>query len=322
MKISGSYKFYPYAEIKVNESVRLAIYDNQKEIFIHFEVIKPFDKYYINYSDLADHFDLKYKYQILDDDNKWKDHHVGYRALIPERVDETGLKYAFYPSRNTTKHLIVCFQAIQTTPSYNYIRTLNNVNAHRLYIKDDYGLDEKTHSSYYLNERNQIKVDTLVQLLIDNYVNHLGISKENIIFIGSSKGGFAGLYHGYKYGVGYIVVGGPQTMLGNYLCINSEESIRPAIFKSIFGDPTAKEYANSLIYEELKKSTHPFPKTYIHIGRGEPHYEQHVLPFMEWAEEMCIPNINIDIEDYDDHEELATYYPAFLKRIIPKIINV
>jgi len=130
-------------------------------------------------------------------------------------MDEAGLKYVFYPSSCTSKYLIVGFQAIQNTPSYNYIRTLNNVNAYHLYIKDDYGSDERTHSSYYLNEGNPIKVEGLVQLLIDNYVNHL--SKENTIFISSSKGGFAGIYHGYKYGVGHIIVGGPQTMLGDYL---------------------------------------------------------------------------------------------------------
>lgn len=324
MNINKNYKFDPYAERGISETSRLAIYDNKKKAFIYFKIIEPYDKYLISPSELGCHFDFKYKYQLVNksqDKNKWIDDAVGYRSLVPESIDEDGLKYVFYPSESPAKHLIICFQAIQTTPSYNYIRTLNGVNAHRLYIKDDYGLDEKTHSSYYLNEKNPIEVDTLVQLLIEKCVKYLNIEKENTIFIGSSKGGYAGIYHGYKYGAGHIIVGGPQTLLGDYLCINSEGSIRPAIFKEIFGDPLNKQYANSLIYKELKKAKAPFPKTYIHIGKGEPHYEQHVLPFMSWVKDLDIPNVQLNVEDYDNHDELAKYYPVFLKNMIPKVIG-
>ncbi|MGP5210958.1 hypothetical protein ACTXJ5_09215 [Psychrobacter alimentarius] len=324
MDVNGLYSFDPYNERGIIELTRLAIYDNQKKKFIHFETIDPYAKYHISHRDLGSHFDFKYKYQVLDDsgkETKWKDHDSGYRFLVPEQINEAGLKYVFYPSLNASKYLIVGFQAIQNTPSYNYIRTLNGINAHRLYIKDDYGLDERTHSSYYLNERNPIDVERLVQLLIDNYVKHLNISKEDIIFIGSSKGGFAGLYHGYKYGVGHIIVGGPQTMLGDYLCVNSKDSIRPAIFEKIFGSSTKKEYANNLMYKVLENSEKPFPNTMIHVGKGEPHYIEHAIPFMKWADKLEISNVKWDFGDYDTHEELAVHYPIFLEKSVKEIIN-
>lgn len=325
MKLDGFYIFNPLEEKGIEEKVRLVIYDNRSNEYIHFKIIDEKKIYELSHKELNNHFDYKYKYQIQNDTNskKWSDLGDGYRHLLPEIIDESGLKYIFYPAQEPCSKLVICFQAIQTRPGYNYIRTLSEVNAHRLYIKDGYGLDDKTHSSYYLNEGNPIPVSTLVQKLIKEYVDYLNISREDTIFIGSSKGGYASLYHGYKFNAGYVVVGGPQVLLGNYLFGRSEDAIGPPIFKALFGiiNEENRIYANNLLYNVLANAKSPYPNTFIHVGKGEPHYLEHAVPFMNWVKELNIKNVSWDLADYNTHEELATYYPPFLKKIINEIIN-
>lgn len=324
MKLSGFYLFRPFEDQGLDQDVRLVIYDNINNAYDHFKVIKPREHYQLNHSDLNYGLNHKYKYQIMGNssDRKWVDIEGGYKNLIPEITDESGLQYVFYPAQKNSNKLVVCFQAIQTNPSYNYIRTLADININRLYIKDGYGMDEKTHSSYYINEGNPIAVDDLVQKIINEYIDYLKITKENTIFIGSSKGGYAALYHGYKFGAGHIIVGGAQVLLGNYLFGRSEDAIGPPIFKALFGELTDenKEYGNSLLYKILSQAKKPYPNTVIHIGRGEPHYKEHALPLIKWAEELNIENLCLDIEDYNTHEELVQYYPLFLKKKVDEII--
>ncbi|MBH0005393.1 hypothetical protein [Psychrobacter sp. SWN149] len=324
MKLIGEFTFNPYLEKELDEKVRLVIHDNVKNEFSLLKILESREVFVLKHDELESHYNYKYKYQKLDLDTKrWTDLGDGYRYLIPEIADESGLKYAFYPSQNPSNYLVVCFQAIQAIPKYNYIRTIAHINAHRLYIKDGYGNDENTHSSYYLNEKNPIAVDDLVQSLINAYVLALDIPKVNTIFIGSSKGGYAGLYHGYKFGAGHISVGGPQTMLGDYLCVYSDSSIRSPIFRGIFGEENEmnKSYANNLMYKVLETSKKPFPSTIIHVGKGEPHYAEHAVPFMKWVDTLEINNVKWDFGDYNTHEDLAVHYPIFLEKSVKEIIN-
>lgn len=321
MKITGEFKFNPYEEKGLNEQVRLVIHDNQKNEFCLMEVLEPKTIFSLKHIDLENHFDYKFKYQIMNfETNRWTDLGDGYRYLTPEILDDSGLKYAFYPSKNPSNHLVICFQAIQTVPGYNYIRTLRDIDVNRLYIKDCYGTDKNTHASFYLDEKNPIKVDSLVQELIYSYINYLSIPKENTIFIGSSKGGYAALYHGYKFNGGHIISGGPRILLGNFQKV-SEVKIYPKIFVSIFGDAEAntKSYANGLLFNILKKSKFRYPNCYIHVGKGEPHYKEHVVHFNQWVQDLKIPNFTLDTMNYDTHEELGKYFPDYLTRKIKKI---
>jgi hypothetical protein len=62
------------------------------------------------------------------------------------------------------------------------------------------------------------------------------------------------------------------------------------------------------------------PNTEIHVGRREPHYHKHVLPFLEMVKKAKIPNVAVDLGDYSSHAELAAHYPGFLRNRVDSII--
>lgn len=304
----------------IEEDARLIVYDNDSNQFIVKEIIEQGDTYEIPEELFVGNWDFKYKYQKLRE-GKWVDH-GRYTRILPEKVTEDGIKYLLYPNSDSEK-LIVVFQAINTKQSYNYIKTLKEFNINKLFIKDDYGLDELTKSSYYLGVKKDLSIAEYTQKLINEVVQKLNIKDENVIFAGSSKGGYAALYHGYTFGSGTILPGGPQIMLGDYLYQENPASIRYEIFKSIVGDFTQdnKEWANSLLYNVLKNTSAPYPTTKVHIGLKEPHYVEHVAFLEKWVNELQIPNVEIAGEDYTTHEELAEYYPIFLNKEVKRLIN-
>lgn len=312
--------FNPSKDKIEEEEVRLVIYDNEKSLFICKEIIPSNNDFIITIDSKKYSNSVKYKYQIRRKD-RWEDI-TQYKYLYPERKHYTGIKYLLYESIKS-ENLVVIFQAISKTQSYNYIKTLKDVPINRLYIKDDYGRDYLTKSSYYLGAGKNLKIAEYTQKLILDIAEELNINRENIIFAGSSKGGYAALYHGYSLGVGGIIPGGPQILLGDYLYQINPNSLRHHIFKSIAGEFTQenKIWANNLLYEQLKNAEKPYPFTKIHIGVGEPHYKEHVLPFMDWVNHLHIPKVELDTQNYDSHEELAQFYPIFLRKEIDKFIK-
>lgn len=320
MSETKNYRLIDPSKYDINEDVRLIVYDNDTGQFIVKEIIKVGETLELNEKIFQGNWDYKYKFQILRE-GKWVDH-GRYTRILPEKITEDGIKYLLYPNQESEK-LVVIFQAINTKQSYNYIKTLKEFNVNKLFIKDDYGLDELTKSSYYLGVKKDLSIAKYTQKLINDVVSDLNIKKENLIFAGSSKGGYAALYHGYTFGAGNIIPGGPQIMLGDYLYQTNPASIRFEIFQSIVGDFTEenKKWANDQLYDVLKNSVEPYPNTKIHIGLKEPHYKEHVAFFEEWVRELNIQSVEIAGEDYTTHEELAEFYPIFLNNEVKRLVK-
>lgn len=331
MKKSSIFIFDPANDRNIVEKTRLAIYDNIKKEFSHFKVLEANEVYEIPFENFDSHFNYKYKYQILDctdEKPRWKDAELRYVNLLPEIIDDSGLKYVYLAPVEPSDKLIICFQALQRVPTYNYIRQINGVNAHRLYIKDGYGKDEMTRASLYLNEDNLIPVADLVQKIINEYVIDLKISPENVIFIGCSQGGYAALYHGYKYGAAHIIAGEPPIFLGKYEGLIGMSSMTvedvTKVFENIAGQTSndaLRDYANHLLFNVISESTAPYPKVRIYMGTNEEHNEQHLYPFKEWIENNNIPSVILDKGDFYAHKELAKFFPPYLKDTLDKIIN-
>lgn len=47
------------------------------------------------------------------------------------------------------------------------------------------------------------------------------VKLNNVITVGSSKGGYAALYYALKYGFGHAIAGGPQVKLGDFYTIKA-----------------------------------------------------------------------------------------------------
>lgn len=307
------------SEFDVNEKSRLVIYDKIKNEFCFIKELEKGERFEGDFKDLASHYNLTYKIQIKQN-GRWTDH-VPYRHLMEEKITNDGLKYMFFPSDGADK-LIIVFQAVNRIPGYNYIGTLADTKAHRLYIKDDYGTDIATHSSYYLGPNKSTLIADKVIKLIQNFCSILGIETQNCITMGSSKGGFASLFFGLKLNVGSIIAGGPQVLLGNFLNSAKEDSVNPPILTYLAGDNSnaSVEWANSILPDMIAKQKDFFGNLYIHVGIGDTHYNSHVLPLIKILSDYSIKNVNIDIGEYYSHTELAHFFPIYIKDVMSKII--
>lgn len=230
------------------------------------------------------------------------------------------IKYVFKPSKIKSKHLVVVFSGFNpkgTSPAYNYIRTLQSLQVNKLFILDDYG----ERGCYYLGKNRLFDIESSVVSLITLIANENSVPHENIICCGSSKGGYASLYFGIKYGFGHVIVGAPQTRLGNYLYLAKEY---PTL-EFIAGNRSEESlnFLDELLFNVVNNAK-KVPNIVIHVGSGDHHYKGHVIPFKEHLDRLGF-KCSLDIKDYQNHGNVS-YYQAFLVdtliAIVPSLNNV
>ncbi len=312
---NSTYKFNPL-ELGLNEKVRLVIHDNEKKNFSHIVELDQGEKIEMPYSDFAPTYNFKSKYQVLID-GKWVDK-VKYAFIRDEIVDDNQLKYLYFPQQDS-RYLIVVFQAINENPGYVYVKNLSNLHHNKIFIKDDYGEDSRTKSSYYLGKNKSSSISDSVIELIEKKRKELNIEKENVICCGSSKGGYAAIFHAFKGQYGYCISGGPQILLGNYLLFDptNPRGFRAEIFKYLTGSMSKCDisWLNGLIFEQMLNPEKT--KLFLHVGLNEPHYEEHAIPLLKSLEGRT--SISLDLPDYSTHEELAKYFPVYLYETVKEI---
>ena len=104
------------------------------------------------------------------------------------------IHYLFFPKKKS-KVLVVVLQAFHPEGArYNYVSTLQGINASRLYIKDDF----TPHTgSFYLGRNGTYNIEAGVHRLIRQIAEQC--QAEKLIFVGSSKGGAAAVNFGIAY---------------------------------------------------------------------------------------------------------------------------
>lgn len=231
-----------------------------------------------------------------------------------ERVHqgEKPVKYIFCDGWGSDK-LVVNFPGFSNPgqpPQYNYIRTLNKCKCHRLYILDDYG----PRGSYLIGENRDHSIEGSVVDLIFDICSEYDIKPKNVILHGSSKGGYCALYFGIKYKFGYAIAGAPQTLLGDYL------STFPEITEYIAGGTgeDSKKYLNDLLFDLLLAPSEDFPEIFIHIGKGDHHYEGHIIPFVEKLDDLGV-KYHVHLANFHTHALIGRYYQGYLLKTLNEI---
>ncbi|WP_404329937.1 Two component regulator three Y domain-containing protein [Mesobacillus maritimus] len=234
--------------------------------------------------------------------------------IINENIyrDKRNVKYLFYKSAKPNPNLAIVFSGMPPVgkkPAYNYIRTLNGYDINRLYILDDFGC----RASYYLCENKDYSIEESVINLIDKIKEENNI--KNIISCGSSKGGYAALYYGIKYGFNHVIAGSPQTLLGEYL-LNRTNSENIATFISGGASNEHSNYLDRILFKIIDESQHK-PNVFIHVGKEEYHYHVHVKPLIKLLNDKKINN-TLDLGDYSEHNDVGKFFPNILKEEISK----
>lgn len=228
---------------------------------------------------------------------------------------EKTINYLFQKSYAKTNSLIVIFSAFPTKgkqPAYNFIRTLSEFDCNKLFILDDFG----SRASYYLCEKKDFAIERSVISLI-NF-----IKKENnidlVISTGSSKGGYAALYYGIKYAFDHIIAASPQYYLGDYL-LDQTHSQDVTLFMSGVSANEDHQFLNAIMPKMLEEAQNK-PHIFIHLGKDEPHYENHVKPLLAKLNEVHM-KYELDLGDYSKHNDVGKFFPTILKENIRTLLH-
>lgn len=223
------------------------------------------------------------------------------------KYKNSDIKYMLEENKNA-KELIVVFSAC-TRPGiparYNYVRTLKDIKANKLFILDDFGIDKR--GGYYLGRYPEFLFEEATIQLI-NYVIKK-INSKKIYFVGSSKGGYAALNFGCLYEKSVMIIGAPQFFLGNFLSA-------PANEKTMVGmninSSEEVNFLNSRLKEKIKKNKNIVTqKIYIHYSNKEHTFKDHICDLIKDLKKNKY-NIIEDVQDYVEHGDVSLYYPEFL----------
>lgn len=230
------------------------------------------------------------------------------------KTEKCNLKHLFIPNKKSDKLLVVFsgFGNNGEPAKYNYIRTFESLEINRLYILDDFSFDKA--GAYYLGKDNDFFIEDAVQRLIHKISSENNFVKEKVITCGSSKGGTAALYFGLKYGYGEILAGAPQTKIADYLIASD----RKETLKYIIGEITEDRKAtlDKLMFDVVKETKYN-PIIKIHVGKGDHHYKNYIIPFSECLDVYGL-KYELDIADYSNHGDLGKHFPPFALRNLNK----
>ena len=211
------------------------------------------------------------------------------------------LKYVL--QKNSSDTLVIIFSAFGPRPLYNYMHTLQKLKtADKLYILDDFGYK----GSYYWFENGSDNPLVLTKSLIEKVLNNGGY--QQVITLGSSKGGTCAIYYGLMFGAKHIYSGACQYYVGNYL------SNRTMILKAMMGETTEEAIGklNRMMPDQLKLYQGVPSLIHLLYSKNENTYNEHIVYLLEDLKKYHIPFEEI-VKDFKDHDEVGKPFSDYLQ---------
>lgn len=238
-------------------------------------------------------------------------------------IGTTKVNYFYMPPVTQSEKLVIIFSGFNgkegqgKSPTYNYVKVFNQIDAHRLFILDSY----EGHPCYYLGKNQQIDYELATMSLVYDQMKKLNIRRSNVVTTGSSKGGTAALYFALKYNLGTTVVGGFQSYVGSYLR-EVNFYARERVLKLITGgvNDSHEKYLNDYFHYFFENVKYNNTNIYVHGGSGDPHYLNHVVPVLNIFNRRNIP-YSLDVKEYNSHAEIGEHFSQFLFETIPVVTN-
>ena len=217
-----------------------------------------------------------------------------------------------------SKDLVVIFSSCTRRgikARYNYMRTLAKVNANKLFILDDFASDHR--GSYYLGYNSTFSEEKATTDLINHFIKHLGTNK--LICCGSSKGGYSALNFGLQYTDSYIVAGGPQYYLGQYLVSSQNTECLEHIIGQVTDEKIGK-LDDRLKTRIREKKFGNKQNIYLHFSNKEHTYEEHIKDLVQELTDNGY-EMKCDIADYTNHSDISYYFPDFLIKTVMELVS-
>ena len=226
------------------------------------------------------------------------------------------LKYILKKNPDS-KDLVVVFSSCTRRgikARYNYMRTLAKVNANKLFILDDFAADHR--GSYYLGYNQTYSEEKATIDLINHIKKNLRTDK--LICCGSSKGGYSSINFGLQYEDSYIIAGGPQYYLGQYLVTSQNTECLEHIVGNVT-DEKVKILDIRLKERIESKKCGNKQKIYMHFSDKEHTYTEHIKDLLECLNKNGY-NVECDIADYTNHSDISYYFPDYLINTLKQIL--
>ena len=237
--------------------------------------------------------------------------------------NDVPVRYVFKESPIKSDILVICFSGISSKefkggpPVYNYIKTLDGLPIHRLYILDDF----QNKFCYYLGKKGNREFERAINSLITATANELEIASQNIISTGSSKGGTAALYYALTYNYGHAIVGAPQIKISDFLKSVCKNKYMRKVYTFLHGENEKEmsEYYNTLLFMRMACNKKR-PELFFHIGDQDYHYKEHLLPYLNYCDSVNVA-YHLDIQSYSDHSQTGSFFSPFLRKTLTDILN-
>lgn len=271
----------------------------------------------INLDTLDPHFNYSYYFSVRKN-GEWTKVSKS-KLIIPEFVDEeTKIKYSFNKNSESNKMIVAFSSSASTNNIYNYYRTLKDIKCNKLFLADESFSEDKTQCSYFIGRNKENYYEKKIIHIIKKIASENNILKDNIILVGSSKGGFASLYYAFKYEFGSCIVGSPTIKLGEQ---HKRNAFGLKIIENLSGGITMEdiEWLDNIIVKYAINNDN-IPNVYYHAGEKESRYLEQGIPFLNMLLEKSSEKIDIDLGPYMSHSEVKDYYPKYLIGVLNKII--
>ena len=188
---------------------------------------------------------------------------------------------------------------------YNYIRQLEGVAPHRMYVLDNLG----ERGCYYLGSDRDPYVADAVSEAIEHELARLGLGTEQLVTAGSSKGGSAAIYFGLRFGC-RALAGAPQYYIGDYL---TNASAAVAVCRLIAGgaEPEDVAWLDGVLARAIDESAAGASVSVFSSARDE-QFESHIQPMIERLESRDVEN-SLTVGTYVGHRAIGDEFGPWLR---------
>jgi hypothetical protein len=156
-------------------------------------------------------------------------------------------------------------------------------------------------------------VEKAVYELMNVYLEKL--HPKTLIFMGSSKGGYAALNFGLHYPGAQIIIAAPQYYLASYLDSDKWRFILEDILGSEVTDENKKVLDMRLKAAIAEDKFAASQTVYIQYSDQEHTYEEHIKDLLKDLRDFEI-TVYEDVKKYSMHGDLKYYFPAYLRDTI------
>lgn len=287
------------------------------EIVKEANVLLETKKVHIDLTKLEKHFNYNYYFEEKSD-NGWKLFGLS-KKVVPIFIDTVNKFEYSYQEEYVSNKLLVIFSSSTMRNRLNYINTLHDYPATKLFLSDENDLGEDSTASYYLGTFKNHDYESKVIDLIEHYRVKNNLDKEDVILIGSSKGGFSSAYFTFKYQYGYCILGSPTIYLGK---MHKNTTRGRQIITHLAGDSSEEsiQWIDNLIPSQIANIP-SYCKIYYHVGEGEPRYTRHAIPLINLLNQQGVELQDLDLGDYSNHSFVADYFPSYLIKILNLIVR-